>query len=134
MPGGSTAYLYTIIHLPLLVHFDLHVSKLGSTAVKKLAVGGNTLKLDLVAVMHFFSNRLDLVTRQDLKNAPSTVLLLQVHLMSAKQIHASFPQDWYFYGNNGHGHRYWVWSSGVLLCTSPTNNKLPDDTRDSIPY
>lgn len=68
------------MYVPFLVSLYFDISKCLLAAVKELSFSDHTLKLDLVAVLHFMSNRLDLVPGRYLEDAMSAFLFLKIYL------------------------------------------------------
>ena len=65
---------------PVTVDVDIDFPKRPLAAVKELSLGGYTLKLDLIVIIHFLSHCLYLDVRVETEYAPHTVFLLKIHL------------------------------------------------------
>ena len=73
--------------LPFTEGIDLDISKGFPAAVQELAFRGQTLKLDLVVIIHLFPNTLDFDAWVETEDTTHTVFPMQEHLEYEYKIH-----------------------------------------------
>ena len=72
--------------LPFVENFDVDVPKCLLAAVKVLALCQHTLKLDVVIIVDLLPNCLHLDVGMEAKDAPNTVLPLEVDLQEQSNV------------------------------------------------